>query len=271
MVACAPPLPRREARLRRGDAAGPASRGAVARRVPCRAGQAGGGDDADRRPVRRGYRRIRRWRRRCGRWPGSPGTRSGGGSRPARCRSCPLWTIRIRWSGTASRSSRPGPATDVQSAVAAAEALGYPVALKLADPAAAPPHRPRRGTARPARRRRRPRRVPGADPAQRGRRLGDVPTMPAGSSCSRWCRPASPSWSRRCRIRGSGRWSGFGPGGVTGELLDDLAWRVAPLTDRDAAAPGPRAEIGRRCCSVTGAPARCPWRTWRTCCCASAG
>jgi hypothetical protein len=29
---------------------------------------------------------------------------------------------------------------------------------------------------------------------------------------------------------------GFGPGGVTGELLADLAWRVAPLTDRDAAA-----------------------------------
>lgn len=29
---------------------------------------------------------------------------------------------------------------------------------------------------------------------------------------------------------------GFGPGGVTGELLDDRAWRPAPLTDRDAAA-----------------------------------
>jgi acyl-CoA synthetase (NDP forming) len=27
---------------------------------------------------------------------------------------------------------------------------------------------------------------------------------------------------------------GFGPGGVTGELLGDRAWRAVPLTDRDA-------------------------------------
>jgi acyl-CoA synthetase (NDP forming) len=26
----------------------------------------------------------------------------------------------------------------------------------------------------------------------------------------------------------------FGPGGVAGDLLDDRAWRAAPLTDRDA-------------------------------------
>ena len=116
-------------------------------------------------------------------------------------------------------------AATVEEALAAAESLGYPVALKAAGGALR--HRIDLGAVRLAL----------ADPgdvraayAELAQAFGPdvlVQTMvPPGVACTIDV-VEDPAF---------GPVVGFGLGGVAGELLGDLAWRAAPLTDRAAAA-----------------------------------
>ena len=91
---------------------------------------------------------------------------------------------------------------------------------------AAAPHGPRRGAARAGRRGRRPGRVRASWPAAFGPDVL-VQTMVAAR------RGLRGRGGRGSGVRPGG---GFGLGGVASELLGDLAWRAAPLTDRAAAA-----------------------------------
>jgi acyl-CoA synthetase (NDP forming)/GNAT superfamily N-acetyltransferase len=107
---------------------------------------------------------------------------------------------------------------DPDAAVAAAEKVGYPVAVKLAG------GRPDLGEVR----------LDLADAADvrraaaallgRGADVVVQPMAPPGVSC-RIEALEDPSF---------GPVVGFGPGGIAGDLLGDRAWRAAPLTDRDA-------------------------------------
>jgi acyl-CoA synthetase (NDP forming)/GNAT superfamily N-acetyltransferase len=115
---------------------------------------------------------------------------------------------------------------DPPGAVAAARELGFPVAVKLADPERR--HRPDLGTVRLD--------LPDADAVARTvaeltalfgpERLIVQPMVPAGV----------PFVVEAVDDPAYGPLVGFGPGGVVGDLLGDKAWRAAPLTDRDAAA-----------------------------------
>jgi acyl-CoA synthetase (NDP forming)/GNAT superfamily N-acetyltransferase len=121
-------------------------------------------------------------------------------------------------------------AMDADGAVAAGEALGFPVALKVADPRLR--HRIDLGAVRLG--------LPDAAAVRAAyAELTGLPEAP-GAGPSVIVQPMVPpgvSWVvEAVQDPRFGPVVGFGPGGVTGELLDDRAWRPAPLTDRDAAA-----------------------------------
>ncbi len=140
-----------------------------------------------------------------------------------------------------------GAARDLDSALAAAGALGYPIALKLADPQLR--HRIDLGAVR----------LDLADaaavrsayedlarlsltgPAAAPEGTGDTAsTAPAGADPVEVIVQPMVAPGVSCVIEAVqdpsfGPVVGFGPGGVTGELLGDRAWRAVPLTDRDAA------------------------------------
>jgi acyl-CoA synthetase (NDP forming)/GNAT superfamily N-acetyltransferase len=120
-------------------------------------------------------------------------------------------------------------AGDVGSALAAAEAYGYPVAMKLADPGLR--HRIDLGAVR----------LDLADAGAVGVAYQELTRLaPAGGPVEVMVQPMVPpgvSWIvEAVQDPSFGPVVGFGPGGVTGELLGDRAWRAVPLTDRDAAA-----------------------------------
>jgi acyl-CoA synthetase (NDP forming)/GNAT superfamily N-acetyltransferase len=125
------------------------------------------------------------------------------------------------------------PAADAQAAVEAADALGYPVALKLADPRLR--HRIDLGAVRLD--------LPDASAVRAA--YEDLTRLIAAGGWTDVQRrvivqpmvpPGVPWVVEALQDPRFGPVVGFGPGGVTGELLADLAWRVAPLTDRDAGA-----------------------------------
>ncbi|MFG3688667.1 GNAT family N-acetyltransferase [Micromonospora sp. NPDC047740] len=116
------------------------------------------------------------------------------------------------------------PARSADEAVAAAERLGYPVALKAADPGLR--HRLDLGAVR----------LDLADPAALRRAYAELapafgldvlvqPMVPPGVACA----------VELVEDPAFGPVVGFGLGGVATELLGDRAWRAVPLTDRDAA------------------------------------
>jgi acyl-CoA synthetase (NDP forming)/GNAT superfamily N-acetyltransferase len=124
-----------------------------------------------------------------------------------------------------------GTVTDAEAAVAAADALGYPVAVKVAQPELR--HRLDLGAVRldlpdaPSVRRacaELARAFNAASSAGAPTELIVQRMVPPGVSCVIEA-VEDPSF---------GPIVGFGPGGVTGDLLGDRAWRAAPLTDRDA-------------------------------------
>jgi acyl-CoA synthetase (NDP forming)/RimJ/RimL family protein N-acetyltransferase len=115
--------------------------------------------------------------------------------------------------------------TGARAAVAAAGRLGYPVVLKIADPRLR--HRLDLGAVRLG--------LADAGDVRRARvELGKLfgreqklivqSQAPPGISCI----------VELTEDAAFGPVVGFGPGGVTGELLGDMAWRAAPLTDLDA-------------------------------------
>jgi hypothetical protein len=124
-------------------------------------------------------------------------------------------------------------AADPEGAVEAAGALGYPVALKLADPRLR--HRIDLGAVR-------------LDLADAGAVRAAYQELTRLTEAGGWSDvqrrvivqpmvpPGVPWMVEALQDPRFGPVVGFGPGGVIGELLADLAWRVAPLTDRDAAA-----------------------------------
>jgi acyl-CoA synthetase (NDP forming) len=124
-------------------------------------------------------------------------------------------------------------AGDADGAVAAAEALGFPVALKVADSRLR--HRIDLGAVRLG--------LPDAAAVRAAYRELTRLSAAGGWSGARQSVIVQPmvapgvSWVvEAVQDPRFGPVVGFGPGGVTGELLDDRAWRPAPLTDRDAAA-----------------------------------
>ncbi len=115
--------------------------------------------------------------------------------------------------------------TGARAAVAAAGRLGYPVVLKIAEPSLR--HRLDLGAVRLG--------LADAGDVRRARvELGKLfgreqklivqPQAPPGISCV----------VELAQDSAFGPVVGFGPGGVTGELLGDMAWRAAPLSDMDA-------------------------------------
>ncbi len=115
---------------------------------------------------------------------------------------------------------------DPASAAAAAEELGYPVVVKVADPDLR--HRIDLGAVR-------------LDLADGGAVRAGYAELARlfGAGVEALVQPmVAPgvSWVVEALEDASfGPVVGFGPGGVIGELLGDRAWRAAPLTDRDAA------------------------------------
>jgi acyl-CoA synthetase (NDP forming)/GNAT superfamily N-acetyltransferase len=107
---------------------------------------------------------------------------------------------------------------DPDDAVAVAEKLGYPVAVKLAG------GRPDLGEVRLDLADRMDVERAAAALLDRGGDIVVQPMVPPGVSC-RIEALEDPSF---------GPVVGFGPGGIAGDLLGDRAWRAAPLTDRDA-------------------------------------
>ncbi len=112
-----------------------------------------------------------------------------------------------------------------RAAVAAANRLGYPVVLKIADPHLR--HRLDLGAVRLG--------LADAADVRRARiELGKL----FGREQKLIVQPEAPpgiSWVvELAEDSAFGPVVGFGPGGVLGELLGDLAWRAAPLTDLDA-------------------------------------
>jgi acyl-CoA synthetase (NDP forming)/RimJ/RimL family protein N-acetyltransferase len=117
--------------------------------------------------------------------------------------------------------------TGADAAVAAAEELGYPVVVKVADPALR--HRVDLGAVR----------LDLAGAADVRRACGDLDRLFAtGTALIVQAQvPPGTSWVVEAVEDPSfGPIVGFGPGGVIGELVGDRAWRAAPLTERDAAA-----------------------------------
>jgi hypothetical protein len=115
--------------------------------------------------------------------------------------------------------------TGLRAAVAAAGRLGYPVVLKIVEPSLR--HRldlgaVRLGLANTGDVRRA--RIELAKLFGREQRLIVQSQVPPGISCVVEL-AEDPSF---------GAVVGFGPGGVTGELVGDMAWRAAPLSDVDA-------------------------------------
>ena len=118
-------------------------------------------------------------------------------------------------------------ARDAEGAVAAAGALGYPVALKVADPRLR--HRIDLGAVRLG--------LPDAAAVRSAYRDAESLTGARHEVIVQAMVPPGVSWVvEALQDPRFGPVVGFGPGGVTGELLEDRAWRPAPLTDRDAAA-----------------------------------
>jgi hypothetical protein len=118
-------------------------------------------------------------------------------------------------------------ARDADGAVAAAGALGYPVALKVADPRLR--HRIDLGAVRLG--------LPDAAAVRSAYRDVESLTGARHEVIVQAMVPPGVSWVvEALQDPRFGPVVGFGPGGVTGELLEDRAWRPAPLTDRDAAA-----------------------------------
>jgi acyl-CoA synthetase (NDP forming)/GNAT superfamily N-acetyltransferase len=117
--------------------------------------------------------------------------------------------------------------TDPDAAVAAAEELGYPVAVKIAQPELR--HRLDLGAVR----------LDLLDAATVRRACAElVRAFGAGAPAELIVQRMVPS-GVSCVVEAVedpsfGPIVGFGPGGVTGDLLGDRAWRAAPLTDRDA-------------------------------------
>jgi acyl-CoA synthetase (NDP forming) len=127
-------------------------------------------------------------------------------------------------------------AADAGAALAAAVDLGYPVAMKLADPGLR--HRIDLGAVR----------LDLADAAAVDAAYRELARL---SRAGGWAGPADGdpvevivqpmvapgvSWVvEAVQDPSFGPVVGFGPGGVIGELLGDRAWRSVPLTDRDAA------------------------------------
>jgi acyl-CoA synthetase (NDP forming) len=113
------------------------------------------------------------------------------------------------------------------AAVAAAEELGYPVVLKVADPALR--HRVDLGAVR----------LDLADPADVRRACTELDKL-FSTGAALIVQPQVPpgtSWVVEVvEDPAFGPIVGFGPGGVLGELAGDRAWRAAPLTEADAAA-----------------------------------
>jgi acyl-CoA synthetase (NDP forming)/RimJ/RimL family protein N-acetyltransferase len=111
-------------------------------------------------------------------------------------------------------------------AVEAAERVGYPVAVKVADPQLR--HRLDLGAVR----------LDLADSADLARAVEEL-TSQFGSTplVVQPMVPPGVSFAVEAVDHPSyGPLVGFGPGGVVGDLLGDRAWRTAPLTDRDAEA-----------------------------------
>jgi acyl-CoA synthetase (NDP forming)/GNAT superfamily N-acetyltransferase len=126
-------------------------------------------------------------------------------------------------------------AGDVRSALAAAADLGYPVAMKLADPDLR--HRIDLGAVR----------LDLADAVAveaayrelagdwAGPGGGHGPGGPVEVIVQPMVAPGVSWVIEAAQDPSFGPVVSFGPGGVTGELLGDRAWRSVPLTDRDAA------------------------------------
>jgi acyl-CoA synthetase (NDP forming)/RimJ/RimL family protein N-acetyltransferase len=113
------------------------------------------------------------------------------------------------------------------SAVAAATALGYPVAVKVADPQLR--HRPDLGAVH----------LGLADAADVERAVAEIVAL-FGTDVELIVQPMVPAGVaftvEAVDHPSYGPLVGFGPGSVVGDLLGDKAWRSAPLTDRDAEA-----------------------------------
>ncbi|HKT04822.1 MAG TPA: GNAT family N-acetyltransferase [Rugosimonospora sp.] len=117
--------------------------------------------------------------------------------------------------------------TGADAAVAAAGELGYPVVVKVADPALR--HRVDLGAVR----------LDLAGPADVRRACAELDRLfTAGTALVVQAQVApGTSWVvEAVEDPAFGPIVGFGPGGVIGELVGDRAWRAAPLTRRDAAA-----------------------------------
>jgi acyl-CoA synthetase (NDP forming)/RimJ/RimL family protein N-acetyltransferase len=114
-----------------------------------------------------------------------------------------------------------------EAAVAAAEELGYPVVVKVAD--AALRHRVDLGAVR----------LDLADAEDVRRACAELDRLFASGTALivQAQVPPGTSWVVEVVEDPSfGPIVGFGPGGIIGELVGDRAWRAAPLTERDAAA-----------------------------------
>jgi hypothetical protein len=120
-----------------------------------------------------------------------------------------------------------GTARDAEGAVEVAGVLGYPVALKVADPRLR--HRIDLGAVRLG--------LPDAAAVRAAYQDLEGLTGARHEVIVQPMVPPGVSWVvEAVQDPRFGPVVGFGPGGVTGELLEDRAWRPAPLTDRDAAA-----------------------------------
>ncbi|MGW5668316.1 bifunctional acetate--CoA ligase family protein/GNAT family N-acetyltransferase [Micromonospora sp. NPDC003776] len=116
------------------------------------------------------------------------------------------------------------PATSADEAVAAAERLGWPVALKAAAPGLR--HRLDLGAVR----------LDLADPAALRRAYAEMaPVFGAAVLVQPMVPPGVACVVELVEDPAFGPVVGFGLGGVATELLGDRAWRAVPLTDRDAA------------------------------------
>ena len=116
----------------------------------------------------------------------------------------------------------------VDEAVRAAEAIGYPVALKAT--AAHLRHRRELGGVRLD--------LDDADELRAAFAAMRAPARgapPAASSCRRWRRPASPPGCATVEDPLFGPVVSFGLGGVATDLLGDRSYGVPPLTDSDLA------------------------------------
>jgi acyl-CoA synthetase (NDP forming) len=118
-------------------------------------------------------------------------------------------------------------AVGAEAAVEAAGDLGYPVVLKVADQALR--QRPDLGAVRLD--------LAGAEDVVRA--CGELDRLFTAGTAVIVQRQVAPGVAWVVEVSDDpafGPIVGFGPGGVIGELLDDRAWRAAPLSERDALA-----------------------------------